>query len=120
MPLDDKEYWKSLINMGISKFLVLRTLKQGPAHGYVILKKVTEFTRGCCTPTCGAIYPILKELLQGEYVKAKTEIVEGRRRVVYELTEKGENAYSVAYEAWKEVVPFLNSIIKDDCSDNFI
>lgn len=101
--------------MGLSKFLVLRTLKQGPAHGYVILKKVADFTKECCTPTYGAIYPILKELLKGDYVKAKTEIVEGRRRIVYELTEKGENAYSVAYAAWKEVVPFLNKIVEEDC-----
>ncbi|MDI9644509.1 MAG: PadR family transcriptional regulator [Candidatus Verstraetearchaeota archaeon] len=113
MPLEDKEYWKSLINMGLSKFLILRTLKQGPAHGYIILKKLTEFTKGCCMPTYGAIYPILKELLDGEYVRAKTEIVESRRRIVYELTAKGENAYSVAYAAWKEVVPFLNMIIED-------
>lgn len=114
MPLESREYWKSLINMGLSKFLVLRTLKEGPTYGYIILKKVSEFTKGCCTPTYGAIYPILKELLDGEYVKAKTEIVEGRRRIIYELTEKGENAYSVAYAAWKEVVPFLNRIIEDN------
>ncbi len=29
------------------------------------------FTQGCCTPAYGTIYPILKELLEGEYASVR-------------------------------------------------
>jgi len=101
--------------MGLSKFLILRTLYNGPAHGYILLGKVSEFTKGCCTPTFGTIYPILKELFKGGYVSVKPEVVDGRKRNVYELTEKGKGAYQVAFATWREVVPYLDRVIKDGC-----
>lgn len=113
MPLEDKEYWKSLINMSLSKFLVLRTLGQGPVHGYMLSEKLVQFTQGCCTPTFGTIYPILKELLNGKYAKVRLETVDGRKRKVYELTDKGRMAYKVALDAWREVIPYLGKTIEE-------
>lgn len=99
--------------MSLSKFLVLRTLDQGPVHGYVLLERLAKFTQGCCTPTYGTIYPILKELLNGKYAKVKLETVDGRRRKVYELTAKGRTAYKGALTAWQEVMPYLNKIVEE-------
>ena len=43
--------------------------------------------------------------------EARTETVGGRNRRVYELTEKGKNAYQTATEAWQEVLPLLVKIV---------
>jgi len=60
--LIDSAYWKSLINTGLTKLLVLKVLSVGPNHGYGILKELESITSGCCVPTFGSIYPILKDV----------------------------------------------------------
>ena len=99
--LDDMNYWKSLINIGLSKILVLKILSTGPNYGYGILKQLESLTLDCCTPTFGMIYPILKELTRNGYVEVKEEnqLKGGQKRRVYTLTSTGLNAYKVALEA---------------------
>ena len=113
MNLEDGDYWKSLINMSLTRFLILQTLARQPSHGYTILDRLEQFTEGCCTPTYGGIYPVLKQLVQGGYAKVRSETVSGRKRQVYELTETGLNAYHVAIGAWQEVLPYINQIVDE-------
>lgn len=115
MRLEDQDYWKSLINMSLSKFLILRTLYKSSIHGYAVLEELREFTKGCCTPTYGTIYPILKELVKGGYASVNIETVGKRERKIYKLTSKGKKAYEAALGAWQEVVPYLNKVIKEGC-----
>lgn len=115
MRLEDKNYWKLLINMSLSKFLILRTLYKGSIHGYAILEKLREFTKGCCAPTYGTIYPILKELVKNGYASVNVETVNKRERKIYKLTSKGKKAYEAAFLVWQEVIPFLNKVIKEGC-----
>lgn len=110
MQLESHDYWKSLINMSLSKFFILQTLYKGPTHGYALLEKMRVFTRGCCTPTYATIYPILNELANGGYASVKLESTGDRQRKVYELTEKGKIAYREALKVWREVLPFLNNV----------
>ncbi len=51
MGLADPHHWKSLINTGLTKLLVLKVLSVGPNHGYGILKELESITSGCCVPT---------------------------------------------------------------------
>ena len=48
MKLKEVGYWKSLINIGFTKILVLKVLSGGPNHGYGILKELQAMTSGCC------------------------------------------------------------------------
>ena len=111
MDLEDTNYWKTLINMGLIRFLVLFCLNEEPLHGYAVLKKVQEFTRGCCSPTYGAIYPILGELVEGGYATVREDRTGGRKRKVYTLTSCGHNAYLKGLTAWQDILPHLNSIV---------
>ncbi|MHB1295714.1 MAG: PadR family transcriptional regulator [Anaerolineae bacterium] len=113
MNLENPEYWKSLINMSLSRFFILRTLHEGPSHGYALLERLRGFTQGCCTPSFGTIYPILKELEEGEYATSQAEIEEGRQRRVYELTPKGELAYQRAIDTWQEVLPYIEKAVHE-------
>ncbi len=116
--LDDMGYWKSLINIGLSKILILKILSKGPNHGYGILKQLEALTYDCCTPTFGTIYPILKELTRNGYaeVKEENQIKGGQKRRVYTLTSSGLNAYKIALEAWRSTVPFIYTAIESDDS----
>lgn len=107
MDLTNREYWNGLIKMSLSKFFILRVLYAQPMHGYEIARTVAEVTRGCCTPTEGTIYPVLREFEEGGYVTASSEVVNGRERKIYALTPLGRKAFEVAMEAWQEVTTYI-------------
>jgi DNA-binding PadR family transcriptional regulator len=116
MGLSEANYWKSLINIGLTKFLVLKVLSVGPNHGYGILKELESITSGCCVPTFGTIYPILKELTKKGYaeVKEDQQLKGAQKRRVYTLTPSGIEAYEVALEAWRSTIPYIYKAVEDD------
>lgn len=95
--------------MALSKFFVLRVLHDGPSHGYDIARAVKRTTSGCCSPSEGGLYPVLREFEQGGYVTAEAEVVSGRERKVYTLTDKGREAFGVGVgvAAWMDVTEAL-------------
>lgn len=103
----DRVYWNGIIKMSLSKFFILSVLRQKAMHGYEIAREVENSTKGCCSPTEGTIYPVLREFEQGGYVTAHIEVVSGRERKIYALTDKGHEAFAVAVEAWHEVVAHI-------------
>ncbi|WP_206606977.1 MULTISPECIES: PadR family transcriptional regulator [Photorhabdus] len=109
VPIDytDRLYWNGIIKMSLSKFFILSVLKKRPMHGYEIAREVECSTQGCCAPTEGTLYPVLREFEQGGYVTAHTETVSGRGRKVYTLTDKGSEAFTVAVDAWMEVASHI-------------
>lgn len=102
-----RAYWAGTIKMSLSKFFILRVLHDRPMHGYDIARAVERTTNGCCSPTEGTIYPVLREFEEGGYVTAEAEVVSGRQRKTYTLTDKGREAFRVAVEAWMDVTRAL-------------
>ena len=70
---------------GMFRYLVLYALREGPAHGYAIMKKISEIVGMDYVPSSGVLYPTLHALEREGFVKS---FMDGRRRV-YELTDKG-------------------------------
>lgn len=114
--LNDLNYWKSLINTGLTKLLVLKVLSVGPNHGYGILKELESITSGCCVPTFGSIYPVLKDLIKHGYaeVKEDTQLKGAQKRRVYTLTPLGVEAYKVAVEAWRSTIPYIYKALENN------
>ena len=102
-----RAYWNGTIKMSLSKFFILCVLHQRAMHGYDIARAVEQTTNGCCSPTEGTIYPVLREFEEGGYLTVETEVVSGRERKVYTLTDKGRAAFKVAVEAWMDVTRCL-------------
>ncbi|MCW3477840.1 PadR family transcriptional regulator [Limobrevibacterium gyesilva] len=98
-----RAYWAGTIKMSLSKFFILRVLLEQPMHGYDITRAVERITNGCCSPTEGTIYPALREFEEGGYVTVENEVVSGRQRKTYTLTDKGRLAFQVGAEAWMDV-----------------
>ncbi len=113
--LTDQDYWKALINIGLTKVLVLKVLSKGPNHGYGVLKELQSITSGCCVPTFGTIYPILKTLTQHGYAKVKEDkqLKGAQKRRVHTLTPLGVEAYRVALNAWRSTIPFIHKAIEN-------
>ncbi len=100
-------YWNGTIKMSLSKFFILCVLHHKPMHGYDIARAVDQTTNGCCTPTEGTIYPVLREFEEGGYVTIESEFVGGRERKVCTLTDKGREAFRVAVQSWMEITNCL-------------
>ncbi len=111
---ESPEYWASLIKMSLSRFFILHVLNQQSLHGYEITKHVSSLTNGCCAPTEGSLYPVLKEFTDAGMVNLTTQVVSGRERKVYTITSAGERAYQVASAAWREVAVYILGLGKEE------
>lgn len=108
-----------MVKMSLSRYFVMYALTQNPMHGYDISKWIGEFTSGCCCPTEGSLYPMLKEFEESGYVASETMSVSGRERKVYTITEKGIAAFKKAMEVWGHAAKLiLQSIQQSDFTDS--
>ena len=111
---ESQEYWAGLIKMSLSRFFILHVLHRQPLHGYEITRQAAALTNGCCAPTEGSLYPVLKEFTDAGLVNVVTQVVSGRERKVCTLTPRGEQAYQVALRAWGEVAGYILRAVKND------
>ena len=71
-------------------FLILSALAGGPQHGYSIMQDVQSLSDGRVTMRAGTLYAALDRLVGEALIKdAGTEVVEGRLRHYYEITDHG-------------------------------
>lgn len=109
---ESQEYWAGLIKMSLSRFFILHVLHRQPLHGYEITKQVAGLTNGCCAPTEGSLYPVLKEFTDAGLVTLVAQVVSGRERKVYTLTPKGEEAWRVASQSWGEAADYILKAVR--------
>src|SRR5262245_57628907 len=71
-------------------FLILTALAGGPVHGYGVIQQVTELSEGRVVLRPGTLYGALDRLVeQGHVCVDREEIVDGRLRRYYRLTDEG-------------------------------
>ena len=118
----DPGYWHGTIKMSLSKFFVLSVLHRKPMHGYEVVQAVEKTTNGCCSPSQGTVYPVLNEFEAGGYLTHETDIVQGRERKIYSLTDKGRLAFQVATTAWMEATACIaeGKALSDCCDDKSV
>ncbi|WP_448520636.1 PadR family transcriptional regulator [Rhodoflexus sp.] len=76
---------------GSLAIIILKLLEENRRmYGYEITQKVKELTAGQMQVTEGALYPALHKLEAEGLVTTESEIVEGRVRKYYSLTQSGE------------------------------
>ncbi len=72
---------------------ILLALLRGPAHGYAVAKQVSELSDGRVKLTAGTLYGALDRLVETELIEVSgEELVNGRRRRYYRITEQGRAA----------------------------
>jgi DNA-binding PadR family transcriptional regulator len=90
---------------GESKFLLMDALRDGPKHGYEIIKSLEERSGGQYAPSPGVVYPTLQFLAEAGLVRAEQD---GDRRV-FHLTEAGERELDAhadeVTEFWSQFAP---------------
>jgi DNA-binding PadR family transcriptional regulator len=71
-------------------FLVLAALADAPRHGYAIMREVEAISQSRVTLRAGTLYSVLERLvLEGLIVESGQEVVSGKLRRYYSLTDEG-------------------------------
>ncbi|MDI1466002.1 PadR family transcriptional regulator [Catellatospora sp. KI3] len=71
-------------------FLILSALAEGPLHGYGVIQEVDTLSEGRVVLRPGTLYGALDRLVEQEFVAAAgEEVVDGRLRRYYRLTDTG-------------------------------
>lgn len=71
-------------------FFVLAALASGPKHGYGLIREASELSAGRVQLKVGTLYAALDRLQeQGLVSPAGQEVVDGRHRRYFELTDEG-------------------------------
>jgi len=102
-----------MASMREATYYSLAALLDGPAHGYGILERVRQMTAGKVRLTAGTLYGVLDRLVdEGLIQPAGREIVNGRARQYYEITEGGSNAVVAEAERMTVAVDALRKAVR--------
>ena len=75
-----------------TSFLILVALQDGPQHGYAILQRASGFGLGAAPPVA-TLYATIDRLERGGLIsQEREEIVDGRARRFFVLTDEGSVA----------------------------
>ncbi len=101
-------YSKELLK-GTLRTIILKLLSEyGRMYGYEITQKVKQLSEDKISLTEGALYPMLHKLEAESLVITSSEIVNGRKRKYYEVTDIGNTQ---AAEKSNEFVEFVQTIL---------
>jgi PadR family transcriptional regulator, regulatory protein PadR len=79
--------------MSEQTYFALAALLDGPLHGYAIIKRVAELSDGRIRLAVGTLYGALDRLTEnGIVVVAREEVVSGRPRRYFRITDQGRRA----------------------------
>jgi len=102
------------MRINIFKLFILILIHYYKPHGYELMKRVREISRGLIRPGPGTMYPLLLLLKSQKLIR---EIGEGDRRKKYELTDKGLEVLRVYLPKFRGMLCDLMEIIDNELSE---
>ena len=98
---------------GTLDLLVLKTLRQGPLHGYGIAQKILVTSRNVLEVQQGSLYPALHRLERKGLVTSEwKESDNGRMAKVYALTASGKKQLGSELEDWKRYTDAISWVLE--------
>src|SRR5262245_15567663 len=92
--------------------IVLAALAAGPAHGYAVIEKIKRSSNQAFDLPEGTIYPALHRLEQAGLLSSRWVTAEsGRRRRVYALTRRGEQAFVGHRAVWQQFSDAIGGLL---------
>jgi PadR family transcriptional regulator, regulatory protein PadR len=93
--------------------LILKAVSLGPLHGYGILLRIGQISRGALLIEQGALYPALFRLVRQGWLTSKWGTSDNNRRAkFYELTSEGKKRLRKEEEGWNRLVDAIAVALK--------
>jgi transcriptional regulator len=97
---------------GTLDMLVLRTVAQGPIHGYGIARAIRASTASAIQVEAGSLYPALQRLELKGLLAAKWEVSERNHRTrIYKLTPTGRKRLRAEVSRWEDFVRAVGQVL---------
>lgn len=98
--------------------IILKLLEDNSRmYGYEMTKMVREITNSKIEITEAALYPTLHKLVAEGVLETTSEMVEGRVRKYYMLTQKGREEKEAKVQSLKESLASINMILNTKLSN---
>jgi transcriptional regulator len=97
---------------GTLDLLILKAVSLGPLHGYGVLLRIEQISRGALLIEQGALYPALFRLVRQGLLKPSWGTSDNNRRAkFYELTAAGRKRLRDEAEGWNRLVAAIGSAL---------
>jgi PadR family transcriptional regulator PadR len=98
---------------GTVDLLILRSLQQGPSHGYEISRWVRDRTDGVLTVEDAALYQALHRLEDDGWIAAEWGLSENNRRAkYYQLTAEGRRRLRREIAGWRRYAEAVFKVVE--------
>jgi PadR family transcriptional regulator, regulatory protein PadR len=97
---------------GHLELLLLAALADGPGHGYSLIAALRARTDGLFDLAEGSVYPALHRLHDLGLVASEWQPVDGRRRRVYWLTQRGAAALAKRRCDWEAFARAVDAVVR--------
>ena len=96
---------------GHLELLVLAVLADGDAHGYALIERLRARSGGTFDLPEGTVYPALHRLEAAGLLSSTWSDVGGRRRRVYSLTRRGDDALREQRSDWRTFAGAVERVV---------
>ena len=97
---------------GTLDMLILKALSLGPAHGYGVLLRIEETSKGLLSLEQGSLYPALARLESRGAIESEWGRSDNNRRAkFYQLTEAGSGQLAGETDRWGEMVQAVFNVL---------
>jgi PadR family transcriptional regulator PadR len=98
---------------GTLDLLILKAVSLGPLHGYGILLRIGQISRGALLIEQGALYPALFRLVRQGWLTSKWGTSDNNRRAkFYELTADGKKRLRTEEQGWNRLADAIAVALK--------
>lgn len=98
---------------GTLALLVLKTLEQGPMHGWGITLHIQRVSSEILRVEEGSLYPALHRMEQEGWITAEWAASENNRRArYYRLTPKGRRQLAEEERSWQRATEAVAAVLK--------
>jgi transcriptional regulator len=98
---------------GTLYMMILRTLNQGPLHGYAIAKRIRDWSLGDLEIEDGSLYPALNRMLLKGWLTAEWGMTDNNRRArFYDLTKEGRKQLEKESDAFSKMIRAIQLVMR--------
>jgi transcriptional regulator len=97
---------------GTLDLLILKAVSLGPLHGYGIMMRIQQISRGALEIEQGALYPALHRLEEQALLASEWSLSETNRRAkFYRLTTAGKKRLHQETESWNRLASAIELVL---------
>jgi PadR family transcriptional regulator PadR len=98
---------------GTLDMLILKTLTQGPMHGYAVVRSIQHTTDDVLQVEEGSLYPALHRLERRAWIASEWGLSENNRKAkFYKLTRAGRKQLDIESSSWSRLTEAISKVMQ--------